>query len=355
MSKFLSEKYADLAPYTPGEQPKTENLIKLNTNESPYPPSPAVMEALNDKETSDLKLYPDPTAEKLVKAIAEFYGLDEDQIIVGNGSDELLAFSFMAFQKGEGKIYYPEISYGFYPVYSRVFQAKGQGVPLDEDLNINIEDYKGLDGTIIIANPNAPTGIALGPDEIEKILKANPDQLVIIDEAYIDFGGKSCTPLIQRYENLLIIQTFSKSRNLAGARIGFAMGNPEIIRDLNRIKYSFNPYNLNRLSILAGTAAMKDKEYFEKCTGEIIRTRDYFTGAMKDLGFEVLPSSANFVFVRNDRISGEAYYALLRKKNILVRYFRKEPIEDYVRITIGLPSEMEALLSVTKNIMEGKK
>jgi len=355
MSKFLSEKYADLAPYTPGEQPKTENLIKLNTNESPYPPSPAVLKALNDKETSSLRLYPDPTAEKLVKAIADFYGLDDDQIIVGNGSDELLAFSFMAFQKGEGKIYYPEISYGFYPVYSRVFMAKGKGIPLDENLRININDYKELDGTIVIANPNAPTGIALEPDEIEQILKTNPDHPVIIDEAYIDFGGKSCVPLISRYDNLLIIQTFSKSRSLAGARIGFAMGNSEIIGDLNRIKYSFNPYNLNRLSILAGAAAMEDREYFEKCTGEIIQTRDRFIGAMKEMGFEVLPSSANFVIVRSDRISGEAYYALLRKKNILVRYFNKEWIEDYVRITIGLPSEMEALLSATKNIMEGKK
>lgn len=355
MSRFLSPRYEKLSPYTPGEQPKTENLIKLNTNECPYPPSPGAMEVLTTKEISSLRLYPDPSATKLVEAIADYYGLEQNQIMVGNGSDEILAFCFMAFQNDERKIYYPDISYGFYPVYSSVFFAKGKAIPLDENLKINIDDYKNLAGTIIIANPNAPTGIALDPEEIEQILRSNKENLVIIDEAYIDFGGKSCVPLISAYDNLLIIQTFSKSRALAGARIGFAMGNTEIIQDLNRIKFSFNPYNMNRLSILAGAAAMRDVEYFEKCTGEIQKTREHFVRALKKLGFDVLPSSANFIFARNDKISGEAYYALLRKKNILVRHFNKKPIEDYVRITIGLPSDMETLLAVTEKILEGEK
>ncbi len=355
MSRFLSDKYKDLTPYTPGEQPKIKSLIKLNTNECPYPPSPAVLEALTSEQILDLRLYPDPLATPLIESIADYYGLDTEQIIVGNGSDEILAFCFMAFQNSGRRIYYPEISYGFYPVYANVFGAKEKAVPLDGNLRINIEDYKNLDGTIIIANPNAPTGIALEPEEIEEILRTNQDNLVIIDEAYIDFGGRSCVPLIREHDNLMIIQTFSKSRALAGARIGFAMGSPEVIKDINKIKFSFNPYNLSRLSILAGTAAMRDVEYFKQCTGEIQKTRDSFVKAMVKKGFEILPSSSNFVFVRNPKISGEAYYALLRKKNILVRHFNKKPIEDYVRITIGLPSDMDTLLAVTEKILEGEK
>lgn len=351
MSRFLSKEYQSLEPYTPGEQPQQKKLIKLNTNESPYPPSPFVYRSIDQFEIDNLRLYSDPEAKQLVKAIAETYHVDASNIIVGNGSDELLAFSFMAFQNNQKKVYYPSISYGFYPVYATVYGMEKCEIPLDENLRVNPKDYYNLDGTIIIANPNAPTGIALTVDEIEAIVISNPNNLVLIDEAYVDFGAESCLSLIHKYDNLLVVQTFSKSRNLAGARIGFAVGNPEIISDLNRIKFSFNPYNINRLSILAGVAAMQDKDYFRKCTTDIIRTRTNFVKEMELLNFEILPSKANFVFARHKQLSGKDYFTALREKNILVRYFDKDPIKAYVRITIGAPDEMAALLKASKDIL----
>lgn len=352
MSRFLNKKYESLEPYTPGEQPKVLDLIKLNTNENPYGPGPEVMKVISEEEVGRLQLYSDPEAAELVEAIAANYGLDKNQVMAGNGSDEILAFSFMAFQPENGNIYFPEPSYGFYKVYGDVFKANRKPIPLTDNLRIDPEDYKNLDGTIIIANPNAPTGIALETGVIEEIIKSNSDNLVIIDEAYVDFGAKSCVPFIEKYDNILIIQTFSKSRSLAGSRVGFALGNKELIADLNRIKFSFNPYNLNRLSIRAATAAMRDDDYFQTTRKQIMETRAFTVAELEKLGFEILPSQANFIFVRNDSIAGKDYFEGLREKNILVRYFGKKPIEDYVRITIGKKEDMEALLSATKELLE---
>ena len=272
-------------------------------------------------------------------------------MIAGNGSDEILAFIFMAFQGRTGRVYYPEISYSFYPVYCDIFRAESVKVPLAEDFSIRPEDYYDADGTIVITNPNAPTGMALTLDQIEAILKHNIDNLVVIDEAYVDFGAQSAVSLIDSYDNLMIVQTLSKSRSLAGARVGFAMANSGLIADMNRIKFSFNPYNLNRLSILAGAEAMKDTAYFEKTRKLIMDTREAFVADMKKLGFRVLPSSANFVFASGDRISGEEYFTKLKKYNIIVRHFKDEKIRDFVRITIGTPEEMKALVRATEEIL----
>jgi len=357
MSRFLAEKYKQLKPYTPGEQPKNRDLIKLNTNESPFPPSPKVISEVYNKDNANvLNLYPDPEAKELVKALSEYYGVPESCIFAGNGSDEILAFSFMAFQNKEKKFYFPNISYGFYSVYAEFSGADATQIPLDENFRIKTQNYFNLNGTIVIANPNAPTGISLLRSEIEEILKANQDNLVIVDEAYVDFGAESCIPLVKDHDNLLVVQTMSKSRNLAGARIGFAIASEEITCDLNRMKNSFNSYPLDRLSILAGAAAIKDETYFKTCIEQIKSIREEFTRQIKTLGFIALPSKANFVFVRHKEISGEAYFNRLREKNILVRHFDRELIKDYVRITIGKKEEMETLLSVTREMLsEGGK
>ena len=352
MSRFLNNKYSALSPYTPGEQPKTvEKLIKLNTNENPYEPAPGVMDIINSDEVRKLRLYSEPEASLLTEAIADYYGLKQEQVITGNGSDEILAFIFMAFQGKSGRIYYPEISYSFYPVYCDIFKAEGVKVPLAEDFSVRPEDYFNAGGTIVITNPNAPTGMALELSQIEEILKHNKDNFVVIDEAYVDFGAESSVGLIEKYDNLMVVQTLSKSRSLAGARVGFAMANSELIADMNRIKFSFNPYNLNRLSILAGTEAMKDREYFEKTRQKIIDTREKFVLQVNELGFHVLPSKANFVFASSDRISAEEYFTKLRKYNIIVRYFKDKKISSYVRITIGTPEEMDALIEATGKIL----
>lgn len=354
MSRFLNARYEALEPYTPGEQPKNAgDLIKLNTNENPYPPAPAVAAVIDNGQLQKLKLYSDPEAAPLTEAIADFYGLHKEQVIAGNGSDEILAFIFMALSGKSGKVYYPQISYSFYPVYCGIFGAKGVAVPLGADFTVEPADYYHQDGTIVITNPNAPTGRALSRAEIESILKANRENLVVIDEAYVDFGAESAVKLIDRYDNLLVVQTFSKSRSLAGARIGYALGNEAVIADLNKIKFSFNPYNLNRLSILAGVEAIKDRAYFEETCGKIIKTREAFIKEMTKLGFHVLPSKANFVFASSERIYGEAYFAALRKFNILVRHFNDEKIANYVRITIGTPEEMDRLIAATKQILDG--
>lgn len=352
MSRFLNSRYDMLEPYTPGEQPKVNGrLIKLNTNENPYPPSPKAMEVINNEELRKLKLYSDPVASELTAAIAEFYGLKQEQVMVGNGSDEVLAFIFMALRGNNETIYYPEISYSFYPVYCDIFQARGVKVPLREDFSIGASDYFNLDGTIVITNPNAPTGRALTLKEIESILINNEENLVVIDEAYVDFGAESAVKLIDKYDNLLVVQTFSKSRSLAGARIGFAIGSDKIISDMNKLKFSFNPYNLNRLSILAGAEAMKDRAYFDETRHRIMETREDFVKEMAELGFDVLPSKSNFVFATSDRISGEDYFTALRERNIIVRHFKDKKICNYVRITIGTPEEMKALIDVTREIL----
>lgn len=351
MSRFFSKRYNDLKMYMLEEQIQQKKTIELNTNESPYPASSFVYRSIDQFEVDSLRKYSDPDAKKLVKAIAENFGVNENQVAVGNGSDEILAFSFMAFQNQEKKFYFPKVSYEFYSVYSDVFGVNKIEIPLSDDLSIKPEDYFNLDGTIVIANPNTPTGIALTAAEIEEIVRTNKNNLVIVDEAFVDFGAESCVPLVDKFDNLLVIQTFSKSRNLAGARVGFAVANAEIIADLNRIKSSFNPYNINTLSIIAGTAAMKDKDYFKKCVNEIKKTRERFSKEMEALGFIVMDSKANFILMKSNTLTGEDYYKALRDKNILVRHYEDPQMKDYVRVTIGLPEQMDSLVKATKDIL----
>jgi len=352
MSRFLSREAAVLDPYTPGEQPQDQQYVKLNTNESPFPPSPKVIEALSRAEAEKLNLYSDPTCKQLNAALAQRYGLRPEQVLTGNGSDELLAFTVRAFC-GEGKgIAYADITYGFYKVWARLYGLASRVVPLREDFSLCVEDYFGGGETVLIANPNAPTGMAVSPTEIRRLLKENPNRVVVVDEAYVDFGAESCVPLIPEYQNLLVIGTFSKSRNLAGARIGFAMGPEELIADVNRVKYSFNPYNVNRLSLTAGAAAMADETYFLSCTAEIQKTRAFTVRELEALGFTVLPSRANFVFAKSDRIPGGDLYRRLKADGILVRHFDAPRIEDYCRITVGSREQMETLVTGVKKILE---
>jgi len=350
MSRFIHSRYQAMEPYTPGEQPQERKYIKLNTNESPYPPSPKVLEAVDRAQVEQLRLYSDPEAKILVQAIAEFYGIQPDQVVVSNGSDEILAFCYMAF--GEQGFRYPEISYGFYPVFSETFAVDGEAVALNEDFTIDITKYFNAGKTVLIANPNAPTGLALELSQIEEILKHNQDNVVIIDEAYVDFGGESAVKLLDRYDNLVVTQTFSKSRSLAGARLGFALTSKELAEDLNKMKFSFNPYNVNRLSMVAGAEAMKDREYFLECTGRIQKTREKTADVLKSLGFTVLPSKANFLFAKPGNLSGDEYFKRLREEGVLVRHWSNPKIVDYVRITIGSEEEMEQFCDITRKIVE---
>ena len=353
MSRFLSSKYVSLEAYTPGEQPRDMKYIKLNTNESPYPPSKRVVEALSSDEVLRLNLYSDPTCRALKTRIAELYGVEYENVFVSNGSDDILNFSFMAFCEGDKRgVKFPEISYGFYSVYAELHGAAYKAVPLMDDFSIDINDYMGNDSTVVIANPNAPTGIALSPKEIEMIVKSNPDQLVLIDEAYVDFGGESAISLTKKYSNLLVVCTFSKSRSLAGARLGFAIANKEIIADLEKIKYSTNPYNINRLSLIAGEMAILDNDYYMDNCKKIIATREYTQIKLKELGFEVTDSKANFIFAKSDKIGGKELYQKLKERGILIRHFDKEKIKDYNRITVGTQEEMETLISAITEILK---
>ncbi len=350
MSKFLSESKKALAPYTPGEQPKTTNLIKLNTNESPFPPSPKVIEAVSAEAVSRLRLYSDIQTTGLVQAIAERNNLSPAQVITSNGSDEILAFAFQAF--GEAGVTFPDITYGFYSVWADLFGCPARIIPLNEDFTVPVESFLTNTHTVVLANPNAPTGLALPMSEIRRVLEANPDQAVIIDEAYADFAQESAVSLIPEYENLLVVQTFSKSRQLAGARLGFAMGNPALIEDLNRIKFSFNPYNVNSMTQLAGEAAMRDEAYFVSCRDRIIAAREWTQAELRKLGFTVLPSQTNFIFAAPNFCGGAEYLAALRERNILVRHWKSERIKDYIRITVGTQAQMETLIDVTKELMK---
>ena len=356
MSRYLSPEAAALEPYTPGEQPKDSILIKLNTNESPFPPSPKVLDALSREESAKLNLYSDPTCAGLCAAIAARNGLAPEQVIAGNGSDEILSFAFRAFCGSGRGAAYADITYGFYKVWARFYGLKAAVVPLREDFSVSVEDYFGVPGTVFLANPNAPTGMALPRGEIRRLLEADPDRVVVVDEAYVDFGGESCVPLLPEYENLLVVQTYSKSRSLAGGRIGFAMGSPELIAGLNRVKYSFNPYNVNRLSLLAGAAAMEDEAYCRSCTAAIRTTREEASSELKALGFTVLPSCANFLFAKPPRIPGAAYFTELRKRGILVRRFdAPERIADFCRISVGSPEQMAALTAASAEILNSVK
>ena len=349
MSRFLKEAFRSLDVYVPGEQPRDKKYIKLNTNESPFPPSPEVLEAVA-KEAGDLQLYSDPECTALRKTAAELFGVQPENIFCGNGSDEVLNFAFCDENKGMA---FPSISYGFYPVFGDLYGLDCTAIPLKEDFSVDPADYFGLDKNIVIANPNAPTGMLLTVDEIRAILDANRDNVVIIDEAYVDFGGKSCLPLIAEYDNLLVVQTFSKSRSLAGGRLGFGFAQPEIIADLNRVKYSTNPYNINRCTLAAGEAALRSQAYYDKNCQTIIENRAFTTKALRDLGFEVLPSSANFIFARHPQLAGETLYRTLKDMGILVRHFSREEIADFVRITIGSESQMRALVSAVQTILTG--
>ena len=352
MSRFLSPALSAVTPYTPGEQPQDQQYIKLNTNESPYLPSPAVIAAVSEHEVEKLRLYSDPACADLLKAAAAHFGLQPEQIMPGNGSDENLFFALRAFCDADHPLAYADITYGCYGVWCGLMHIPSHIIPLKEDFTLDPKDYYGLNQTIVLANPNAPTGIALPRAEIEGILKANPNNVVIVDEAYVDFGGESCVPLIDQYENLLVVQTFSKSRQLAGARLGLAMGNAKLIADLNRVKFSLNPYNINRLTLKAGQAALEDTAYFDKTRAAIMDTRAWTMQQLTDRGFTVLDSRANFVFASTERINGGVLYKELKKNGILVRHFDAPRIENWLRITIGTPEQMQALMDAVDKILE---
>ena len=352
MSRYLKEKYQSLEEYVPGEQPKDMKYIKLNTNESPFPPSEGVVEAINAESVKALKLYPDPEASELKEKLAALFGYDKKNIFVSNGSDDILNFSFMAFcGEGAASVVFPNISYGFYKVYAELHGAEYTEIPLKEDFSIDVNDYIGIGKNIVIANPNAPTGLALTRDEIERIVKSNPDNVVLVDEAYVDFGAESAVGLVAKYDNLLVVRTFSKSYSLAGARLGFAIGSAELIADLEKIKYSTNPYNINRLSMIAGVRAIEDNMYYMNNCKIIARTRRSVTETLRGWGFEVLDSSSNFIFARTPKMSGEELYLELKKRGILIRHFTKESIKDFNRITIGTEDEMNAFLRAVKDIL----
>ena len=342
MSRFFSDKYKTLVPYTPGEQPKDQKYIKLNTNESPFPPSQKAMEKAAEA-AKILELYPDPTCSELHAALAKLYGVDKTQVIAGNGSDEVLNFAFMAFCDNTHPARFADITYGFYSVFSEINSVPFTEVPLREDFTIDINDYIGKNETVFIANPNAPTGIALSLDDIEKIVKSNPDNVVVIDEAYVDFGAQSAVSLIDKYDNLLVTQTFSKSRSMAGARLGVAIGNAALINDLNTIKYSTNPYNINRMTMAAGIGVLEDEEYTKTNCAKIIENREYAMKRMKEIGFEMTDSLTNFIFAKHNRIGGEEIYTKLRSKGILVRHFSKPRLDAYNRITVGSYEQMKTL------------
>ncbi|VAW87515.1 Histidinol-phosphate aminotransferase [hydrothermal vent metagenome] len=352
MSKFWSPIVHQLTPYVPGEQPKISNLIKLNTNENPYGPSPKVLNAIEIEAGNSLRLYSDPTSERLVNAIAQYYQLDAKQIFVGNGSDEVLAHTFQAlFQHGK-PLLFPDITYSFYPVYCKLYGVEAETIPLNTNFEVDLSDYIRPNSGIIFPNPNAPTGHGIGPGAIEMLLKKNLDSVVVVDEAYIDFGGESAVTLINEYPNLLVIQTFSKSRSLAGLRVGFAMGSEALIAGLIRVKDSFNSYPLDSIAISGAVAAIQDKVHFEYTRKRIITSREQLTVELEALGFNIIPSQANFLFVTHPQHDAADLAADLRVRNIIVRYFNKPRIDQYLRITIGTDDECAMLVSALQDIVK---
>jgi len=351
LNKYWSKLLDGLEPYVPGEQPKDRKYIKINTNENPYGPSPKVLEAIRSEIGDELKLYPDPDCEELVAAAAEYYGVNKNQVFPGNGSDEVLAFAFMAFFDPDREIVFADITYTFYPVYATLFNIKYRLIPLTPDFKLPEEAFYNSEGGVVIANPNAPTGELLPLEVIRRILEKNPDNVVLVDEAYIDFGGESAVPLIKEYPNLLVVQTFSKSRSLAGMRIGFAIGDSELITALHMVKNSFNSYTLDRLAIKAGVAAFKDREYYEETHSKIIATRERVTERMRAMGFIVHDSAANFIFVSHPDKKASEIFAELRERGILVRHFNKPRIDNYLRITIGTDSDMDHLLLALEEML----
>ena len=349
MSRFLNEQFRSLNAYTPGEQPRDMQYIKLNTNESPYPPAPSVVAAMNAEQVELLRLYSDPTAKELKEKLAKLYNVQPENVFVSNGSDEVLNFAFMAF--GGNGVIFPEISYGFYEVYAELYHLDYEKIPLEPDFSLDYQKYCGKNKMVVIANPNAPTGMSIPLWQIEEILKTNPDSLVLIDEAYVDFGGESALPLVANYDNLLVTRTFSKSRCLAGGRLGDAFGNASVIADLETIKYSTNPYNINRLTLLLGEATVDAEEYYQSKCAAIRATRNWTARQLEDLGFTVLPSDANFVFAKSDRISGQALYDALKARGILVRHFTNPRICEFNRITIGTAEQMAEFINKVKEVL----
>ena len=340
-----------VVPYVPGEQPKDTDVVKLNTNENPYPPSPNVRKALDDFDCGRMRLYPDPEASVLVDAIAENYGVKPEQVFVGVGSDDVISMAFLTFFNSDKPVLFPDVTYSFYDVWAEVYRIPYKQMPLDKDFRINAKDYMTENGGIIFPNPNAPTGVFESVDMIEEIVKANPDSVVMIDEAYIDFGGKSCLPLIEKYANLLVIQTFSKSRSMAGMRIGYAMGNEKLIKYMNDVKFSINSYTMNHITQICGAEAVKDKAYFEEHVNKIIDSREYTKKKLTELGFTFPDSMSNFIFAKHESADANEIFAKLKEKKIFVRHWNKPRISDYLRISIGTSEEMEKLISALGEIL----
>lgn len=350
MSRYLNSRYAEMEAYVPGEQPRDKKYIKLNTNESPFPPSRSVLEAIDRAVIEDLRLYCDPTCRALREKLGEIYSVSPDCVYLAGGSDDILNFAFMAF--GEKGSVYPAISYGFYSVFAALHGSAAEEIPLEDDLSIDPSKYYGKNKLVVIANPNAPTGLLLGLDAIEQIVVSNPDGVVVIDEAYIDFGGESALPLIEKYDNLLVVRTYSKSRSMAGARLGFALGSPELIADLEKLKYSTNPYNVNAMTQAVGLAALCEDDYYMQNCRTIIENREYTATELRRLGFTVTDSKTNFVFAKTDKMSGAELYRRLREEGILVRHFSTPEICEYNRITVGTLDDMKATVSAIKKILE---
>lgn len=341
-----------VVPYTPGEQPKRKNMIKLNTNECPYPPSERVKEALKSFSEGDLRLYPDPASEELVCALADYYHVGQDQVFVGVGSDDVLAMAFLTFFNGDRPVLFPDITYSFYDVWAKLYRIPYRCPALDENFRLKKEDYMVENGGIVFPNPNAPTGVLEDLSMVEEIVASNRDSVVIVDEAYVDFGGRSALPLVDRYDNLLVVQTFSKSRAMAGMRIGFAVGSAKLIRYLNDVKFSFNSYTMNRLTLACGKACLEDDVYFRAITEKIIRTREWSKKELKALGFSFQDSMANFIFATHESVPASEIFEALRKEGIFVRYFKKPRIDNYLRITIGTDEEMKLLMTALQKIIK---
>ena len=346
------ENVRKVIPYTPGEQPNQPDMIKLNTNENPYPPAPGVEKALKKMDMDAMRLYPDPAAYDLVHAIAQMYSLKDEQVFVGVGSDDVLAMSFLTFFNSEKPVLFPDITYSFYDVWADLFKIPYERPALDENFHIKKEDYFRENGGVIFPNPNAPTGVEMQLEDVEEIIRHNQDVIVIVDEAYVDFGGKSALPLIEKYDNLLVVQTFSKSRSLAGMRIGFACGNEKLIKYLNDVKYSFNSYTMDRTALAAGVAAVKDQAYFQETCNKIIETREWTKKELKALGFSFQDSVSNFIFAAHETCPAEKIFEALREKHIYVRYFPKGRTNNLLRITIGTQEEMQTFINVLKDYLK---
>ena len=348
----MQPRYQALEAYVPGEQPQDQVYIKLNTNESPYSPGPGTCAVLNGMQAAQLRLYSDPACVQLRRTLAQRYGVQPENVFVSNGSDDVLNFAFAAFSGENCPAYFPDITYGFYPVFAQLHGVPFHTVPLQADFRVNPADYMDRDGMIVIANPNAPTGLTLPVSDIEQILQRNPDHVVVIDEAYVDFGAASCVPLTSKYDNLLVVQTYSKSRSLAGARLGYAIGSAALIADLEKIKFSTNPYSVNRMTLAAGAAALDEDDYYAAHCRDIIRTRENTTAQLLAMGFEVLDSQANFVFARHPKMDGGRFYQELKRRGVLVRHFTAPRIAQFNRITIGTPEQMDVLLNTTAEILK---